>query len=95
MGCKPKLLLQRVVEEFAAAHGDLVVRYFKAPRAGLPAQRNDAVREARGEIVFFIDDDSEVSPDGIAALRDMFARQERPAGGCLPLGYSLPVKEGQ
>jgi glycosyltransferase involved in cell wall biosynthesis len=82
-----------VVEEFAIHHPDLTVRYFRAPRAGLPAQRNDAVKEALGQIVFFIDDDSEVSWDGITAIRDMFAEQKTLAGGCLPLDYWWPGKE--
>ena len=78
---------QRLVETFAANNQNLVIRYFKAPRPGNCAQRNDAVRQANGEILFFIDDDSEVSPDGIAALKEMFATQETLAGGCLPLDY--------
>lgn len=85
---------QRIVEAFVATHPDLTVRYFKAPRAGTCSQRNDAVKEARGEIVFFIDDDSEVSPDGVAVMRELFARPEL-AGGCLPLDYRWPVNKGQ
>ena len=80
---------EQVVEAFAAAHPDLSIFYFKAPRAGSCAQRNDAVKVARGEIVFFIDDDSEVSPDGIAALRDTFEGQAALSGTCLPLDYFL------
>jgi len=88
-------LTQKLVEAFAADHPDFAVRYFKAPRAGSCAQRNDAVRKARGEIVFFIDDDSEVSPDGVAALLDMFARQQALIGGGLPLDYRWPLKDGR
>ena len=79
-----------VVTEFAAENPSISVRYFRAPRVGLAAQRNDAVREANGEIVFFIDDDSEVSPDGIRELGEMFATDDRIAGGCLPLDYRFP-----
>ncbi|MGC8622183.1 MAG: glycosyltransferase, partial [Caldisphaera sp.] len=32
----------------------------------------DAVKVANGDIIFFIDDDSEVSPDGISALSETF-----------------------
>lgn len=79
-----------VVKEFAAENPGVSVRYFKAPRLGLSAQRNDAVREAKGELVFFIDDDSEVSPDGISVLHEMFAADDRIVGGCLPLDYEFP-----
>ena len=81
---------KRVVEGFVASHDGLTLRYFKAPRVGLSAQRNDAVTEAKGEIVFFIDDDSEVSPDGISTLAEMFAENRRIVGGCLPLDYRWP-----
>lgn len=77
----------QVVEAFATAHPDLTIRYYRAPRPGGCAQRNDAVKEARGEIIFFIDDDSEVSSDGLAALEEMFTRHEKLAGGCLPINY--------
>ena len=83
---------KHVVGEFAAAPHRLALRYFKAPRVGLTAQRNDAVKEAKGEIVFFIDDDSEVSPDGIDALAEMFADNSRIVGGCLPLDYRWPAE---
>jgi glycosyltransferase involved in cell wall biosynthesis len=76
-----------VVEAFSLLHPDLAVRYYRAPRAGLCSQRNDAVKEARGEVIFFIDDDCEVSPDGVAALADMFAKSKEVTGGGLPLCY--------
>lgn len=50
----------------------VVLKYFKAPRVGSASQRNDALRSALGEICFFIDDDSEVSPDGIKSLEECF-----------------------
>jgi glycosyltransferase involved in cell wall biosynthesis len=86
---------QQVVEAFMLANEDVNVRHYRAPRAGLPAQRNDAIKEALGDIIFFIDDDSEVSPDGVATLIDMFAKQQTLAGGCLPLEYWWPRKVGK
>jgi glycosyltransferase involved in cell wall biosynthesis len=82
---------RRVVEEFAAFHPNLRIRYFRAPRPGSCAQRNDAVKEALSGIVFFIDDDCEVSPDGIATLIDTFAGRETLAGGCLPFENEQPI----
>lgn len=78
------------VEQFARENPGLEVRYFKAPRVGLARQRNDAVKQANGDIIFFIDDDSEVSPDGMRALVEMFAADEGLAGGCLSLDYQFP-----
>ncbi len=63
---------KKVVEEFEKEHLDMDIKYFKAPRVGLPSQRNDAVKVAKGEIVFFMDDDSEVSSDGLSALLETF-----------------------
>jgi glycosyltransferase involved in cell wall biosynthesis len=80
-----------LVEEFAAENPGIIVRYFKAPRVGLARQRNDAVKETSGDVVFFIDDDSEISPDGIRVLAAMFAANDRIAGGCLPLDYNFPA----
>ena len=47
-------------------------RFFSAPRKGSSSQRNDALSECRGDLVFFIDDDSHVSPDGIRSLHECF-----------------------
>ncbi|MGA9751479.1 MAG: glycosyltransferase family 2 protein [Acidobacteriota bacterium] len=82
---------QRAVEDFAAAHPDVKVKYYKAPRVGLPSQRNDALAFARDEIVFFIDDDSEVSPDGIGALAEAFANDTDLVGAALPLRHEGAV----
>ena len=64
---------KKVVEGFKKKHLDMDVKYFKAPRKGLASQRNDAVKVANGDIVFFIDDDSEVSKDGLEALHKEFS----------------------
>ncbi|MDR3573731.1 MAG: glycosyltransferase [Anaerolineaceae bacterium] len=86
---------KRVVGMFADLHHDLFVRYFRAPRSGSCAQRNDAVMEAKSEIVFFIDDDCEVSPDGIATLIELFAHNKSLAGSCLPFVDERTISEGQ
>jgi glycosyltransferase involved in cell wall biosynthesis len=61
---------------------ELEIRYFKAPRVGSCSQRNDAVKEARGEIVYFIDDDSEISPDALEAIYEAMSKGE--IVGCSP-----------
>ena len=63
---------KRVVEKYKSQHPWIDVRYFRAPRKGLASQRNDAVKVVRGNIVLFIDDDSEVSPNGLNAVIEAF-----------------------
>lgn len=46
--------------------------YFKAPRSGMTKQRNDSINVTIGDVLFFIDDDCEVSFDGIDALEECF-----------------------
>ena len=47
-------------------------RYYQAPRSGLAAQRNDAVKRAKGEIIAFFDDDSELSNNAIEVIHQNF-----------------------
>lgn len=55
---------------FAALETNL--RYFKAPRPGSASQRNSAVQEAHGEIIFFLDDDVEIGQNVLRTVRDYF-----------------------
>ncbi len=65
-------LSQKVVMGFKGKSQSINIKYFKAPRKGIASQRNDAVKTALGEIVFFIDDDSEVSPEGLDSVLKEF-----------------------
>lgn len=65
------------------------LRYFKAPRPGISCQRNDAVEYSRGEVLFFIDDDSEVSKGGIRAIAKLFQENKDLMGGALGLSHFL------
>jgi GT2 family glycosyltransferase len=67
---------------------ELNIRYFKAPRVGSCSQRNDAVKVAKGEIIYFIDDDSEPSPDALEAIYEAMSTGE--LAGCSP-----PVVQGK
>ena len=60
---------ERPAEEtraFVASLGDRV-RYIRRETPNLPAARNAGIREARGEIIVFVDDDARVRPDFLAA----------------------------
>lgn len=57
----------QVVRQFPA------VRYIREDRVGLAPARNRALREARGEIVAFTDDDATVEPDWLRTLLRNFS----------------------
>jgi len=61
------------------------LRYFKAPRRGTASQRNDAVATAEGDIIFFFDDDCEMSVDSLSALSACFASLPLVPGAGIPL----------
>jgi GT2 family glycosyltransferase len=73
------------LREVAEARG---VRYVREGLAGLDFARNRAVREARGEVVAFLDDDVTVEPGWYANLRRVWA--ENPDAGCVT-GLVLPM----
>lgn len=58
------------LEQFRDMGVDL--NYHKAPRRGLASQRNDSLGSVRGDIVFFIDDDCELSVDTLHSLSVCF-----------------------
>lgn len=76
-----------VVDEFRKPFSErnASLRYFKAPRVGSASQRNDAMEKAEGNILFFVDDDCDVSPDAITGLRGCFADHPGIMGGSPPL----------
>lgn len=80
---------EKICSKFIDNHPKINLRYFKAPRKGMTKQRNDALKEARGDIVFFIDDDAAISADGLQSLHDTF-QDPQITGAALPV--SLPHK---
>lgn len=80
-------LTQKAVNDFREAFAErkINLRYFRAPRRGLASQRNDAVKKAAGSVIFFIDDDSEVSPTGVASIVEAFNKDSALMGAGLPV----------
>ena len=64
------------------------VRYVHEPLVGLNFARNRAMREARGEVVAFLDDDVVIDRDWLRGLRRAWA--ENPDAGCVT-GLVLPM----
>lgn len=56
--------------------GEGPVRIVHEPRRGLDAARNRGVREAKGDVLAFVDDDCEVDPAWLEELRAAFASEE-------------------
>lgn len=91
----PEHLLDILIVENAPSNDstrDLVarypaMRYVREPRPGLDWARNRAVREARGEIVAYTDDDVSVDPGWVRAIAAAFA--EEPQAMCVT-GLVLP-----
>ncbi|OHA02013.1 MAG: hypothetical protein A3C11_00015 [Candidatus Sungbacteria bacterium RIFCSPHIGHO2_02_FULL_49_12] len=66
--------------EFARRQPRHTIRYFHQQNSGPAKARNLGIKEARGEVIFFTDDDSRVPPDWIRTLLDGFRRYPRAAG---------------
>ncbi len=56
------------------------IRYFKIENGGPAKARNKGIKESRGEIIFFTDDDCVVPPDWMATLLDGYKRHPEVVG---------------
>jgi glycosyltransferase involved in cell wall biosynthesis len=65
--------LEPAVTPFAAR--GIAVRCIRQPSSGLNAARNRGLREAKGELVAFLDDDTLLSPGWAMAIHDGFERE--------------------
>lgn len=64
-----------------AARGGLDLRSFREMELGLDAARNRGIREARGEIVAFLDDDARAREDWAESILYGFAKHSAPVMG--------------
>ena len=62
-----------VCEQFAVAHPEIIFRYVVEPEQGLSAARNKGIKEAKGEIIIYVDDDALVDADYIRIYAEHFA----------------------
>ncbi len=72
-----------VCQEFAEAHPDVVFRYVKEEEQGLSAAKNRGIREAKGDILVFVDDDALVDDHYLSDFAECFKLHPRvmAAGG--------------
>lgn len=62
-----------VCEAFAAAHADVQFRYVVEPEQGLSAARNKGIKEAKGDLIVYIDDDALVDTWYLRTYAEWFA----------------------
>lgn len=62
-----------ICEAFAATHRDVRFRYVTEPEQGLSAARNKGIKEAKGEVIVYIDDDALVDTWYLRTYAEWFA----------------------
>ena len=62
-----------VCEEFSASHPEVALRYVVESEQGLSAARNKGIKEAKGDIIIYVDDDALVDTDYIRQYAEHFA----------------------
>ncbi len=62
-----------VCQSFAETHKDVNFRYVVEPEQGLSAARNKGIKEAKGDIIIYVDDDALVDSNYISSYADHFA----------------------
>lgn len=63
---------REICDAFAQAHQDVQFRYTKELEQGLSAARNRGIKEAKGDIIVYIDDDALVDTDYLRAYTEWF-----------------------
>ena len=64
---------REICEAFAKAHKDVNFRYVLEPEQGLSAARNKGIKEAKGEVIVYIDDDALVDTWYLRTYAEWFA----------------------
>ncbi len=60
-----------------------LLAYMRAPRRGIPSQRNDAIPHCTGDVILFLDDDAELWPDALQQIALIFdADTDHRIAGC-------------
>src|SRR3989338_7518174 len=70
----------RVAEEFQKNHPEINFTYLKQKNHGVSHARNQGIKRAKGEIIFFTDDDCVVPENWIETLADGYRRHPEVAG---------------
>ena len=82
-----------ICDAFVQAHPDIMFRYVVETEQGLSAARNKGIREAKGDILVYIDDDALVDTDYLRIYAEHFAQNPdtMAAGGPIEPLYETAV----
>ena len=64
---------REVCEQFVAANPEVTLRYVVESEQGLSAARNKGIKESKGDIIIYVDDDALVDSDYIRIYAEHFA----------------------
>lgn len=64
---------REICEAFAKAHPDVQFRYVVESEQGLSAARNKGIKEAKGDVIVYVDDDALVDPHYLRTYSEWFA----------------------
>lgn len=64
---------REICEAFAKAHKDVAFRYVVEPEQGLSAARNKGIKEAKGDVIAYVDDDALVDSHYLRTYAEWFA----------------------
>ena len=64
---------REVCEQFVAANPEVILRYVVESEQGLSAARNKGIKESKGDIIIYVDDDALVDSDYIRIYAEHFA----------------------
>ena len=82
-----------VCEEFTVSHPEVVLRYVMESEQGLSAARNKGIKEAKGEIIVYVDDDALVDSDYIRTYAEHFATHPNTMAAGGPIEPLYETKE--
>ena len=82
-----------VCEQFTVAHPEVTLRYVVEPEQGLSAARNKGIKEAKGDIIIYVDDDALVDSDYIRIYAEHFATQPETMAAGGPIEPLYETKE--
>ena len=71
---------ERRTRETLGRFPDLAVEFVRSPAFSLPRARNAGIEQARGDFLFFVDDDTELPASYVAAALDAFGRWPEAVG---------------
>ena len=82
-----------VCEQFVATHPEIRLRYVVETEQGLSAARNKGIKEAKGEVIIYVDDDALVDTDYIRIYAEHFAAHPETMAAGGPIEPLYETKE--